>query len=583
MGSDFKRTLLWVVFLSSLFMLWDSWQVHNGHQSFFGGGAQQSAVASTAAAAPSSAAAASVAASSDPALAAADASSSVQPVEVTTDLMKLTFDEHGASIVRAELLNMKELPDWTEVGLVGLVLGKKEPPHRNVVLFDHSKEHFYEAQTGLIGASGAPNHRTDFKLVDGPLVMAKADKDLSVKFESTSGGVKLVKTFKFEAGRYGMQVTHDVTNQTDKAISPSVYYQIVRDSKAAAGANSFASSYLGAAVYTTEDKFEKIKFSDIADDKKSYPAKTNNGWIAMIQQHFLSAWVPKQGENRELYTRRLAADEYAIGSIVPMGEIAPGAMKSDTATLYVGPQSQSRLAQIAEGLDLVVDYGWLTFLAKPIYWLLSWLYKLVGNWGWAIVLLTVIVKAILYPVSAAGYKSMARMKDLGPRMKEMQAQYGDDKQALNQAMMKMYREEKINPMGGCLPIVLQIPVFLALYWVLLASVELRGSSWILWIKDLAAPDPWFILPLIMMATMLFQIKLNPKPADPTQAKVMWLMPIVFSVMFFIFASGLVLYWLTNNVLSIAQQWYVNKQIDKERSERRAAKAAKAAAKAAKKK
>ena len=216
----------------------------------------------------------------------------------------------------------------------------------------------------------------------------------------------------------------------------------------------------------------------------------------------------------------------------------------------------------------------LSWAERRIYWLLSWLHGLTGNWGWAIVLLTVIVKAILYPVSAAGYKSMARMKDLGPRMKEMQAQYGNDKQALNQAMMKMYREEKINPMGGCLPIVLQIPVFLALYWVLLASVELRGSGWILWIKDLAAPDPWFILPLIMMATMFIQVKLNPKPADPTQAKMMLIMPLVFSVMFFIFASGLVLYWLTNNTLSIAQQWWVNKQIDEERAKRKAAKEAK---------
>ena len=237
------------------------------------------------------------------------------------------------------------------------------------------------------------------------------------------------------------------------------------------------------------------------------------------------------------------------------------------STLYVGPQDQRRLEYIAPNLDLVVDYGWLTFLAKPIYWLLAFLQGLVGNWGWAIVLLTVLVKAILYPISAAGYKSMARMRDVAPRMKAIQEKYGNDKQALNQAMMELYRREKINPAGGCFPILLQIPVFLALYWVLLATVELRGASWLLWVNDLASPDPYLILPLLMVATMIIQMKISPRPTDPTQAKVMMIMPVVFGVMFFFFASGLVLYWLTNNVLSIWQQWYVNKQIEKERIKR----------------
>lgn len=566
MGSDFKRTLLWVVFLSALFLLWDSWQVYNGRPSFFGAApAEQSAQASAPAAGSASVPAAAADKSAVPEVAGQEG----RLVDVTTDLMKLTFDEQGASLVRAELLKMKELPKWNEVGLVGLILGNKEEVHKNVVLFDHTKEHFYEAQTGVIGVDGAPNHRTTFKLVDGPLSIGEGQNKLDVKFVSESGSVKVEKTYSLEAGHYGMTVTHAVTNAGDKAVTPSVYYQLVRDDHQAEGQSSFTSSYLGAAVYTEEDKFRKVTFKDIAEDAKDYPSKTNNGWIAMIQQHFLSAWVPEQKAERELFTRRLTSDTYAVGTIVGMGEVAPGATATEKATLYVGPQAQKRLAQIAPGLDLVVDYGWLTFLAKPIYWLLSWLHGLVGNWGWAIVLLTVLVKAILYPVSAAGYKSMARMKDLGPRMKELQAKFGNDKQALNMAMMKMYREEKINPMGGCLPIVLQIPVFLALYWVLLASVELRGSSWMLWISDLAAPDPWFILPLIMMATMFIQILLNPKPADPTQAKMMMIMPLVFSVMFFIFASGLVLYWLTNNVLSIAQQWYVNKQIEEERAKRKA--------------
>lgn len=564
MGSDFKRTLIWVVFLSALFLLWDSWQVYNGRPSFFGAApVEQSAQAS---AADSAAVPAAVA---DKSAVPEVAGQEGRLIDVSTDLMKLTFDEQGASLVRAELLKMKELPKWNEVGLVGLILGNKEEAHKNVVLFDHTKEHFYEAQTGVIGAEGAPNHRSAYKLVEGPLSLTDGQGKLDVKFVSGAGAVKVEKTYSLEAGHYGMTVTHSITNESGKTVTPSVYYQLVRDDHQAEGQSSFTNSYLGAAVYTEEDKFQKVPFKDIAADSKDYPSKTNNGWIAMIQQHFLSAWVPPQKAEREIFTRRLTSDTYAVGTIIGLGEVAPGKTVSETATLYVGPQAQKRLAQIAPGLDLVVDYGWLTFLAKPIYWLLSWLHDLVGNWGWAIVLLTVLVKAILYPISAAGYKSMARMKDLGPRMKELQVKFANDKQGLNMAMMKMYREEKINPMGGCLPIVLQIPVFLALYWVLLASVELRGSSWMLWIHDLAAPDPWFILPLIMMATMFIQIMLNPKPADPMQAKMMMIMPLVFSVMFFIFASGLVLYWLTNNVLSIAQQWYVNKQIDEERARRKA--------------
>ncbi|MFR3635658.1 MAG: membrane protein insertase YidC, partial [Sutterella sp.] len=287
-----------------------------------------------------------------------------------------------------------------------------------------------------------------------------------------------------------------------------------------------------------------------------FQKNANNGWIAMVQHHFVSAWVPKEGEERTNYVDTLSQDLYRIGSMVKRAELAPGASVTDEAVFYSGPQNQTRLAQIAPGLELVVDYGWLTFLAKPIYWLLSMLHSVVGNWGWSIVLLTCIVKLILYPISAAGYRSMARMKEVTPRMKALQDKYKDDKARLNQAMAELYRTEKINPVAGCLPVVLQIPVFLSLYWVLLGSVELRGAPWILWVHDLGMPDPWFILPLIMAATMFLQILLNPKPTDPAMAKVTYIMPLVFSVMFFVFASGLVLYWLTNNVLSILQQWWM---------------------------
>ena len=281
----------------------------------------------------------------------------------------------------------------------------------------------------------------------------------------------------------------------------------------------------------------------------------------------MSAWVPKEGEKRSNYVDAIDKDLYRIGAMVKLPELAPGASVTNSAVFYSGPQDQNRLEQIAPGLELVVDYGWLTFLAKPIYWLLSMLHGLVGNWGWAIVLLTCIVKAILYPISAASYRSMARMKEVTPRMKALQDKYKGDPKALNQAMAELYRTEKINPVAGCLPIFLQIPVFLSLYWVLLGSVELRGAPWLLWITDLGMPDPWFVLPAVMAATMFLQILLNPKPTDPTMAKVTYIMPLVFSVMFFVFASGLVLYWLTNNVLSILQQWWVNKTIEADRARR----------------
>ena len=492
-----------------------------------------------------------------------------QPVVVTTDLFKITFDAKGASVVRAELLKERQTPDWTTRGLPGLILGSSEEEQKdvgNVVLFDTSAQHVYKAETGLIGGN-FPNHRTPFRLVSNNLTLQDGQESLQVQFAATQGNVELVKTYVFHRGHYGIDVKHEVRNKGNVAISPSVYMQLTRDDSKVATDSSFYNTFTGPAAYTDSEKFQKIDFESIADKDTDLPSQSNEGWIAMLQHYFLTAWVPQQDSSRELYTRQLDKHLFSIGSIVTVGEVAPGADKVVDSTLYVGPQDQRRLEYIAPNLDLVVDYGWLTFLAKPIYWLLAFLQGLVGNWGWAIVLLTVLVKAILYPISAAGYKSMARMRDVAPRMKAIQEKYANDKQALNQAMMELYRREKINPAGGCLPIMLQIPVFLALYWVLLATVELRGAPWLLWVNDLASPDPYLILPLLMVATMIIQMKISPRPTDPTQAKVMMIMPVVFGVMFFFFASGLVLYWLTNNVLSIWQQWYVNKQIEEERRKR----------------
>lgn len=566
MGRELQRAFLWVIFLLGLFMLYDAWQVRNGNPSYFAQPEQQQE--QIVADAQQTQGATTTVAGEQPVASKVNTTIN-NPVVVTTDLFKLTLDANGASVARAELLNERETPDWKKRGIPSLIFGSEPEGYEpgNVVLFDTNDKHVYKAETGLLGGT-FPTHRTEFKLASNDLTM-KDDQDvLSVKFVAQAGGVELVKTYVLKRGHYGIQVKHEVINKGNVAINPSVYMQLVRDDNPAKSDSAFYNTFTGPVAYTDEEKYQKISFASISDGDKELPETSNEGWIAMVQHYFLTAWVPTaEGQKRDLYTRQLDKHLFSIGSIVAMGEVAPGTSKSIESQLYVGPQDQRRLEYIAPNLDLVVDYGWLTFLAKPIYTLLAFLYGLVGNWGWAIVLLTCLVKAILYPISASGYKSMARMREVAPRMKALQEKYGDDKQALNQAMVEFYRREKINPAGGCFPIMLQIPVFLALYWVLLATVELRGSEWLFWVTDLASPDSYLILPLLMVVTMILQMRLSPQPTDPVQAKVMMVMPLVFGVMFFFFASGLVLYWLTNNVLSIWQQWYVNKQIDKEKQKR----------------
>lgn len=578
MGKDFQRTIMWVILAAACFMLWDNWQVYNGKESIFG--------------APEAAKVAQSDSATDNAIPAASgvgaeavSKGMIQashPILVQNNMYKLSIDELGAVVTRAELLQERREADWTDVGLAGLVLGNKAPEESNIVLFDITEKHAYVAQSGLIG-SDFPNHKSAFKHISTKVekkLDSEQGKDVNYTtavFESTQGSVTLRKTFTLVDNRYGMTVRHTVINKGDVSVNPSVYYQLTRDGAKPEGESSFYYTYTGPAIYTADTKFVKVPFDDIGE-KPDHITKADNGWIAMIQHYFISAWTDVRSNehklDREFYTTKLDNDLYAVGSILKMGAVEAKQEKSVEAMLYVGPQNQRRLAYMADGLDLVVDYGWLTFLAKPIYSVLNFLHGLCGNWGWAIVLLTILVKAILYPVSAAGYKSMARMKEVTPRMKALQDMYGNDKQRYQQELMALYKKEKINPVGGCLPIALQIPVFLSLYWVLLASVELRGSEWMLWVSDLAMPDPWFILPAVMMLTMFLQIKLNPTPTDPMQAKMMVVMPLVFGVMFFFFASGLVLYWLTNNVLSILQQWYVNKAIAKERADRIAAAKAK---------
>ena len=551
---DIRRTVLWMIFSFSLLLLWNNWQIHNGKPSLFGAPTPTASTSETPAGAnnnatpsvPSAPSAAAAPASTVPG-AATPVPARSEEVVITTDVLRLTFDTMGAQLVRAELLK------YPATG----------QPDKPTVLLDRSAGLNYVVQTGVVGAPSGqsfPTHQTPFRLVSQERELT--GDNLVVTFEGESGGVKVTKTFTLHRGRYDIDVRHDLTNVGAAPVSPSLYLQLERDGNDPADTSSFYHTFTGFAVYSEQDKFQKITFSDIEKKKANYIKQADNGWIAVVQHYFATAWVPPQGKPRNNELLEVQKNLYAARSIEAVGEVAPGAAARVDSHLWVGPQDQKAMAALAPGLELVVDYGWLTIIAKPLFKLMTWLHSLLGNWGWTIVALTVLIKAVFYPLAAASYRSMARMKQVAPRLQALKEKYGDDKQKLNAAMMEMYRTEKINPLGGCLPMVVQIPVFISLYWVLLASVEMRGAPWILWVHDLSIRDPFFILPAIMMATMFLQIKLNPTPPDPVQAKVMMIMPLVFGGMMFFFPAGLVLYWCVNNTLSIAQQWSITRAMQR---------------------
>ena len=549
---DIRRTVLWMIFSFSLLLLWNNWQIHNGKPSLFGAPPAASTSEAPAAAnnatpsVPSAPAATAAPASTVPG-AATPVPTRSEEIVITTDVLRLTFDTMGAQLVRAELLKYP-------------ATGQADKP---TVLLDRSAGLNYVVQTGVVGAPSGqsfPTHQTPFRLVSQERELT--GDNLVVTFEGESGGVKVTKTFTLHRGRYDIDVRHDLANVGTAPVTPSLYLQIERDGNDPADTSSFYHTFTGFAVYSDQDKFQKSTFSDIQKKKASYIKQADNGWIAVVQHYFATAWVPPQGKPRTNELLEVQPNLYAGRSIEAVGDIAPGAAARVDSHLWVGPQDQKAMAALAPGLELVVDYGWLTIIAKPLFTLMTWLHSILGNWGWTIVALTVLIKAVFYPLAAASYRSMARMKQVAPRLQALKEKYGDDKQKLNAAMMEMYRTEKINPLGGCLPMLVQIPVFISLYWVLLASVEMRGAPWILWVHDLSVRDPFFILPAIMMATMFLQIKLNPTPPDPIQAKVMMIMPLVFGGMMFFFPAGLVLYWCVNNILSIAQQWSITRAIQK---------------------
>ena len=551
--NDIRRTILWVIFGFSLVLLWDQWQIHNGHKATFFPKPEPKVEAS-AAGVPAPVAAAALTTqppTGNSATAAQEAPR--QSVDVQTDVLKLRLDSEGGSVIRAEFLRHHD----------------EHKPGQNVVLLDESNERIYQAQSGLIGAAGVnwPTHKTRMSLRPGARELKDGENTLEVVFESpVQDGVQLVKTYTLRRGAYDIAVRHDIVNKGAQPIQPQLYVQLVRDGNKPAGESSFYSTFTGPAVFTETQKYQKVEFEKIKKKSAEYEKSATSGYVAMVQHYFASAWLLPEGMKRDIALdavdigARLPDCCYRATMVAPQAALAPGKTHSVTATLYVGPQEEKKLEALYPGLELVKDYGWLTILAKPLFWLLDKLYAALGNWGWAIVMLVVLLKAAFYWLNAQAYRSMAKMKAINPRIMEMRERLKDKPQQMQMEMMKIYREEKVNPMGGCLPIVVQIPVFIALYWVLLSTVEIRNAPWLGWVHDLAAPDPYFILPLLMTGTTLLQTWLNPTPPDPMQAKLMWIMPLAFSVMFFFFPAGLVLYWLTNNILSIAQQWMINKQL-----------------------
>ena len=539
---DTRRLILVMIFAFSSFMLWENWQQYK-HPKPVAEVAANAAPAAANGAAPTpsvSLQAGGTPVASEPAAPA----STAETFSIDTDLMKVTISTQGGDLVGLELLNYKE----------------NDAKDKNFVLFD--TKHQYSAQSGLIG-EGLPSHRSMFRRIDGPTQLAAGSDELKVRLETDGPeGVRIAKVLTFKRGSYAIDVAWEIINGSGKPLAPHAYFQIQRDDGEPAGGNMMMHTFTGPAVYTDAEKYQKSSFGDVADKSAKFTKTADNGWLAMVQHYFVSAWVPQAGVQREYYMRKLdGSNLYQMGVIVPVAEIGPGTSANTSVTLFAGPQEQAALKQIAPGLDLVVDYGWLTVIAAPIFWALQFIHDIVGNWGWAIVVLTILIKLAFFPLSAASYKSMAKMRMVTPRLVQLKERYADDKQRLNQEMMKMYQTEKINPLGGCLPILIQIPVFIALYWVLLGAVEMRDAPWIGWITDLASPDPWYILPVIMIISMVIQMKLNPTPPDPIQAKVMMAMPFVFGIMFLWFPAGLVLYWVVNNVLSIAQQWQITRMME----------------------
>ena len=551
---DIKRTILIVALAIVSYVMVLKWNQDYGQAAL----PTQNTAASTAAPAlPDTVPAGTAGASADVPSANAESSpAELAPValskdliRVKTDVLDLAIDPVGGDIVQLTL------PKYPR---------RQDHPDIPFQLFDNGGERVYLAQSGLTGANGPDARSTgrplyaaeqkSFQLADG-------QDQLVVDLKFSENGVNYIKRFSLKRGEYDLTVSYLIDNQSGQAWNGNLFAQLKRDASGDPSSSTATgtATYLGAALWTAAEPYKKVSMKDI--DKGSLKENVTGGWVAWLQHYFVTAWIPAKGDNNAVQTRKDSQVNYIIGYTGPELSDPAGGKVETSAMLYAGPKIQSKLKQLSPGLELTVDYGFLWFIAQPIFWLLQHIHSLLGNWGWSIIVLTMLIKGLFFPLSAASYRSMARMRAVAPKLAALKERFGDDRQKMSQAMMELYKKEKINPLGGCLPILVQMPVFLALYWVLLESVEMRQAPWLLWITDLSIKDPFFILPIIMGATMFIQQRLNPTPPDPMQAKVMKMMPIIFTFFFLWFPAGLVLYWVVNNCLSISQQWYITRRIE----------------------
>lgn len=431
--------------------------------------------------------------------------------------------------------------------------GKKK---KFINLFNDENNYTYIAKIGLINKN-LPDYNEIYSHISTKINKEKKTFDINLVSHPNKENIKIIKTFRFTKDSYIIDVIIKIINEGYKIIHPSIYMEIIRDDSLAESPK-FSNTFTGPAIYTPKNKFQKISFKDIDKNKQHYTLSIKNGWIAMIQHYFASAWIPEKDVNYNLYIKKIDKKLYQIGLKNQLNGINPNKTLTISSRLFAGPQEERILENIAPGLSLIKDYGWATIIAKPLFFILEKIHNVIGNWGWSIVILMFIIKIFFFPLSAASYKSMSKMKKIAPRMQALREQFKDDQQKMNAALVELYKKEKVNPFGGCLPVLIQIPVFISLYWVLLVSVEICGAPWILWIKDLSKQDPYFILPICMTISMFIQTKLNPSVNDPIQAKIITFIPIIFSIIFFFFPAGLVLYYVVNNILSIIQQWYISK-------------------------
>ncbi|MCB1865082.1 MAG: membrane protein insertase YidC [Chromatiales bacterium] len=548
---DTQRLILFIVIGFSVMMLWQSWEHRNAQPLPATGQSTASVQGEAPPSAGESLTSVPPAAGGDSGPAVVATSGAVlskgERVNVRTDVLDVEIDTRGADLRRIRL------PAYP----VDI-----DHPDEPFVLLNDELPKFFIAQARLVASPGAaavadqPIFKTEHKHYE----LAGDAGEMTVVLTADGGnGIAIERRYLFKRGDYAIGVQTVVTNASGAEWKGYEYRQLQRTQVPEGSGNAFIYTYDGGVIYSPEEKYEKVSFEDMLD--KRLERSVQGGWIAMIQHYFVGAWVPTADQRQLFYTRTASNSRYILGMTTPSVRIANGDRATFDSTIFAGPKLQDRLEELAPGLDLTVDYGALTIIAKPIFWLMQQIHNLVGNWGWTIILLTILIKLVFYKLSETSYRSMAHMRRVGPKLQQLRERHKDDKQKLNQAMMDLYKKEKINPLGGCLPIVVQIPVFIALYWVLLESVEMRQAPWVLWIRDLSLKDPYFVLPLIMGATMFIQQKLNPAPPDPIQAKIMMALPVIFTVFFAFFPSGLVLYWAVNNALSILQQWTITKRIE----------------------